>query len=89
VALDGPRQSTRAESNLYRKWGADVVNTTSTPEAILAHELGIAYGTISLCTYFDAWRTDIPPGTREEKQEVIENNAYKMQDILLTAIVKL
>jgi 5'-methylthioadenosine phosphorylase len=77
VAVDGPRQSTRAESNLYRSWGADVVNTTTVPEAILAHELNMQYGAVSLCTYFDTWRTDIQPATRGEKDQVLELNKDK------------
>jgi 5'-methylthioadenosine phosphorylase len=89
LAVDGPRQSTRAESNLFRKWGADVVDTTTAPEAILAHELGIQYGAVALCTYYDTWRTDIDPATRAEKQEVMDMNSEKMKDILLTAIGRL
>jgi 5'-methylthioadenosine phosphorylase len=83
LAVDGPRQSTRAESNLYRNWGADVINTTTAPEAILAHELGIEYGGISLCTFFDSWRTDIAPATRAEKQMVIENQSPKVKELVL------
>jgi 5'-methylthioadenosine phosphorylase len=89
LAVDGPRQSTRAESNLFRKWGADLVNTTTAPEAILAHELGIKYGGISLCTYFDTWRTDIDPATREEKQIVTSSNSSNMMEIVSIAISKL
>jgi len=89
LAVDGPRQSTRAESNLFRKWGADLVNTTTAPEAILAHELGIKYGAISLCTYYDTWRTDIDPATREEKQLVTSINASRMREIISMAISKL
>lgn len=86
LAVDGPRQSTRAESNLFRHWGADVVNTSTAPEAILSHELNILYGAISLCTYFDSWRTDIPPASRTEKQEVIDLNVEKLHAILNTCI---
>lgn len=89
VAVDGPRQSTRAESNLYRSWKSDVINTTTAPEAILAHELGIKYGAISLCTYYDTWRTDIPPASRGEKLAVIEENADKLQEIVLGSLTKL
>jgi 5'-methylthioadenosine phosphorylase len=88
LAVDGPRQSTRAESNIFRKWGADVVNTSTAPEAILAHELGMAYGSISLCTYYDTWRTDIPPTTRKEKQEVIDSNSLLLKEIVLKAVSK-
>ncbi len=89
LAVDGPRQSTRAESNLFRKWGADLVNTSTAPEAILAHELNIEYAAISLCTYYDTWRTDISPATWKEKQIVLEENANKMKDIISVAISKL
>jgi 5'-methylthioadenosine phosphorylase len=89
LAVDGPRQSTRAESNLFRKWGADLVNTSTAPEAILAHELGIKYAAISLCTYYDTWRTDISPATWKEKQLVMEENAQRMKEIVSTATSKL
>ncbi len=82
VAVDGPRQSTRAESNLFRSWKADVINTTTSPEAILAHELNIQYGAISLCTYYDTWRTDILPATYSEKQKVIEDNKENIIKII-------
>jgi 5'-methylthioadenosine phosphorylase len=89
LAVDGPRQSTRAESNLFRHWGADVVNTTTAPEAILAHELGIPYAAISLCTYYDTWRTDIEPATREEKQEIFDSNSDKMKELVLDVVSRL
>jgi 5'-methylthioadenosine phosphorylase len=82
LAVDGPRQSTRAESNLFRHWGADVINTTTAPEAILAHELNIPYGAIALCTYYDSWRTDIPPASRTEKQNIIDLNKDKILTVL-------
>ncbi len=86
LAVDGPRQSTRAESNLFRKWGADVVNTSTIPEAILAHELSIPYGAISLCTYYDSWRTDIPPASRSEKQGIIDLNAERILTLINKAV---
>lgn len=89
MAVDGPRQSTRAESNLYRKLGADVINTTTTQEAILAHELNIMYGAISLCTYFDTWRTDIPPATRGEKLNVIEVSSENVATIIQSTLKNL
>jgi 5'-methylthioadenosine phosphorylase len=89
LAVDGPRQSTRAESNLFRHWGADVVNTTTAPEAILAHELGISYAAISLCTYYDTWRTDIDPATSEEKQEIIDSNTERIKELVLAVVKKL
>ncbi len=89
LAVDGPRQSTRAESNLFRHWGADVVNTTTAPEAILAHELGVHYAAISLCTYFDTWRTDIDPATREEKKAIVDSNSDRIKELVLAVISRL
>lgn len=86
LAVDGPRQSTRGESNLYRKLGADVLNTTSAPEAILAHELGIPYATISLCTHFDSWRTDIRPATLSDKAEVMSQHKDVLEKLFLLAM---
>jgi 5'-methylthioadenosine phosphorylase len=65
------------------------VNTTTAPEAILAHELGIPYAAISLCTYYDTWRTDIDPATSEEKLEVIDSNIEKIKELVLTVATKL
>ncbi len=89
ISIDGPRFSTRAESNLYRHWNADVVNMTTAPEAILAHELGIPFADLSLCSSFDSWRTDIKPATRDEKMEVIRNHREKFTDMVLNAVNKL
>ncbi len=89
IAVDGPRQSTRAESNLFRSWKADVVNTTTAPEAILAHELNIPYGALSLCTYYDTWRTDIPPASRSEKLQILEEHKEELSQLLKVAIGKL
>lgn len=89
VAVDGPRQSTRAESNLYRSWKADVVNTSSVPEAILAHELNMKYAAISLCNHYETWRTDIPPATRAEKMDILSLNSEKLNRILEHCICNL
>ena len=86
LAVDGPRQSTRAESNLYRHLGADVLNTTTAPEAILAHELGIPYATISLCTHYDSWRTDMQPVTFADKENVMINKKEILEKLFLQAL---
>ncbi|KAJ8970392.1 hypothetical protein NQ317_018371 [Molorchus minor] len=56
VAIEGPRFSSKAESNIYRMWGGDVINMTSVPEVILAKEAGICYVSIALTTDYDCWR---------------------------------
>lgn len=55
VVIDGPAFSTRAESNLYRSWGADVIGMTTLPEAKLAREAEICYAVLACCTDYDVW----------------------------------
>ncbi|HEY8593717.1 MAG TPA: S-methyl-5'-thioadenosine phosphorylase [Devosiaceae bacterium] len=55
VVIEGPQFSTRAESELYRQWGADVIGMTAMPEARLAREAEIAYATIAMVTDYDCW----------------------------------
>ncbi|MBN2348345.1 MAG: MTAP family purine nucleoside phosphorylase [Bacteroidales bacterium] len=88
VTVDGPRHTTRAESNLYRSWKADIVNMTTAPEAILANELKIEYAVVSLCTNYEAWRTDIKPATKQEKDEIIAGNKSAITDLIKEAISK-
>jgi len=58
IAIDGPQFSTRAESRLYRQWGADVIGMTAMPEARLAREAGLPYAILGMVTDYDAWRED-------------------------------
>ena len=57
VCIEGPAFSTRAESQLYRSWGCDIIGMTAIPEAKLAREAGISYATLALVTDYDCWRT--------------------------------
>ena len=56
VVIDGPAFSTRAESELYRSWGADIIGMTALPEAKLAREAGICYAMLACVTDYDTWR---------------------------------
>lgn len=56
ICIDGPQFSTRAESNLYRQWGADIIGMTNMPEAKLAREAELPYATIGMVTDYDCWR---------------------------------
>lgn len=58
VCMEGPAFSTRAESNLYRQWGASVIGMTALPEAKLAREAEICYATLALVTDYDCWREE-------------------------------
>ena len=58
IAMEGPQFSTLAESNLYRKWGSDVIGMTNMPEAKLAREAEIRYSTVAMVTDYDCWHSD-------------------------------
>lgn len=59
VTIQGPRFSSRAESNMFRMWGADVVNMTTVPEVVLAKEAGLSYTSIALSTDYDCWKDTV------------------------------
>ncbi len=74
VCMEGPAFSTRAESELHRQWGGDLIGMTAMPEAKLAREAEIAYAMISLPTDFDCWRAHDPSiGPQELLREIIGN----------------
>jgi len=86
VTIEGPRFSTRAESNMFRIWGADIVNMSTAPEAILANEAGIPYAAIALSTDYDCWKTDEEPVTWEEVLRVFKKNVENVTSLLVKAI---
>ena len=65
LAMEGPQFSTRAESNLYRSWGADIIGMTGLPEAKLAREAEICYSSLSFVTDYDCWNDSAEPVTTE------------------------
>ncbi|HOO98075.1 MAG TPA: S-methyl-5'-thioadenosine phosphorylase [Bacteroidales bacterium] len=78
ITIEGPRFSTRAESKMFRAWGADIINMSVAPEAVLANELGIPYAVIAMSTDYDSWKTDEQPVTWEAVLEVFENNVHNV-----------
>jgi len=60
LAMEGPQFSMRAESRLYRSWGADVIGMTAMPEAALAREAELPYALLGMVTDYDCWREDVP-----------------------------
>ncbi|HEX2394139.1 MAG TPA: MTAP family purine nucleoside phosphorylase [Bacteroidales bacterium] len=89
ISIDGQRSSSRAESRLYRCWGADVVNMTTAPEAILANELGIAYAAVSLCTGYDSWRQGDSAPEPNEKMNIVGSNYIRIIKLLSRAVKKI
>ena len=86
VTIEGPRFSTRAESRMFRLWGADVINMSVATEAILASEAGIPYAAVAMSTDYDCWKTDEAPVCWDAIVEVFHSNAKKMTDLLCRAI---
>jgi 5'-methylthioadenosine phosphorylase len=83
VVMEGPMFSTRAESNLYRSWGASVIGMTNLPEAKLAREAEICYSTIALSTDYDCWHETEEDVTVDAVMAIIKQNVS-----LAKAIVK-
>jgi len=75
ICMEGPQFSTRAESNLYRSWGADVIGMTNLQEAKLAREAEMSYATLAMVTDYDCWREGHDAVTIEEIVAVLHQNA--------------
>ena len=65
VVMEGPAFSTKAESFMYRSWGADIIGMTALPEAKLAREAEICYATMAWVTDYDCWHEEEEPVTVE------------------------
>jgi 5'-methylthioadenosine phosphorylase len=89
VTIEGPRFSTRAESNMFRVWGADVINMSIAPETILANEAGIPYAAVAMSTDYDCWKEDEAPVTWEEILEIFGKNVNNVIALLINSIPKI
>jgi 5'-methylthioadenosine phosphorylase len=89
VTIEGPRFSTRAESNMFRILGADVINMSIAPEAALANEAGIPYAVVALSTDYDSWKHDEEPVTWENVLKVFEENVKHVTDLLVHVLNKM
>jgi len=82
VCIEGPTFSTKAESNLYRTWGCDLVGMTNLPEARLAREAELAYVTLALSTDYDCWYEGHDEVSVESVIAVIEQNVSTAKDVI-------
>jgi 5'-methylthioadenosine phosphorylase len=80
VCMEGPAFSTRAESRLYRSWGADVIGMTNLTEAKLAREAEIAFATLALATDYDCWHDEHGDVTVEEVIRVLQQNVSRAKE---------
>ena len=86
VCIEGPQFSTRAESHLYRKWGADIIGMTAMPEAKLAREAEICYSTIALCTDYDCWNEDHDDVMVSDIIEIMNKNVEAAKKIVAAVV---
>ena len=89
ITIEGPRFSTRAESHMFRAWGADVINMSTVPEVILAREAGICYQSIAMSTDYDCWKEGEEPVTWEMIVNIMNKNAENVKRLLVAAISKI
>ena len=89
VTIEGPRFSTVAESKMFRMWGADVINMSTAPEAMLAVEAEIPYGAVAMSTDYDCWKEDEEPVTWDEILAVFAQNSENVTKLLVQVIGKL
>ena len=86
ICMEGPQFSTRAESNLYRSWGADVIGMTNLQEAKLAREAEISYATLAMVTDYDCWFEGHDAVTIEQVIAVMHQNSGNAQKVVKAAV---
>jgi 5'-methylthioadenosine phosphorylase len=86
ITIEGPRFSTKAESNIYRSWGLALIGMTTSPEAFLAREAEMCYAVMAHVTDYDVWHTSEQPVTVEMVVETLHRNTKIAQNAILSLI---
>ncbi len=86
IVMNGPQFSTRAESNIYRGWGVDVIGMTAMPEAKLAREAEISYAAVALATDYDCWHESEEDVSVEAVIAVVQRNAANARKVLAATV---
>ena len=89
VNMEGPQFSTKAESNLYRSWGMDVIGMTNLTEARLAREAELCYVTVAMVTDYDCWHPEHDQVTVEQIVGVLLKNAEHASNVVREAVAAL
>lgn len=89
ICMEGPAFSTKAESHLYRSWGASVIGMTNLPEAKLAREAEIAYATLALATDYDCWHPEHDSVTVDMVIANLQRNAVNAQKVIQETVRRL
>ncbi|MCL4837634.1 MAG: S-methyl-5'-thioadenosine phosphorylase [Thermoanaerobaculia bacterium] len=89
LCMEGPQFSTRAESEVYRQWGMDVIGMTNLQEAKLAREAEIAYASLAMITDYDCWHEEEEAVSGEGVMEVLRRNVALAQEVVRRAVAAL
>lgn len=89
ITIEGPRFSTRAESNTFRAWGMSIIGMTTSPEAFLAREAELCYGVMAHVTDYDVWHRSQAPVTVEMVVRTLQANSKLAQDSLRALLPQL
>lgn len=89
LVMEGPQFSTKAESELYRAWGCDVIGMTNMPEAKLAREAELCYASVAMVTDFDCWHPDHDHVTVDQVVKVLHGNAEKARALVKALIPRI
>src|SRR5215207_1004256 len=89
ITIEGPRFSTKAESNTYRSWGMSIIGMTASPEAFLAREAEICYATMAHVTDYDVWHVSEAPVTVEMVIQTLNKNTAIAQEAVRVLIKNL
>ncbi|MBF0186223.1 MAG: S-methyl-5'-thioadenosine phosphorylase [Magnetococcales bacterium] len=89
ITIEGPRFSTRAESHMFRQWGADIINMSTVPECILAREKKLHYAAVAMSTDYDCWHEEEAPVTWEMIKQTMHANADRVIRLFLALIPKI
>ena len=89
IVIEGPRFSTKAESNIYRSWGMSIVGMTTVPEAFLAREAEMCYSVMAHVTDYDVWHVNEAPVTVEMVIKTLNKNTQAAQAAIRKLVTSL
>jgi 5'-methylthioadenosine phosphorylase len=89
VTIEGPRFSTKAESNVFRTWGMSIIGMTACPEAFLAREAEMAYTTMAHVTDYDVWRSTEAPVSVEMVINTLNQNTRIAQEAIRLLVIQI
>jgi 5'-methylthioadenosine phosphorylase len=89
ITIEGPRFSTKAESNTFRAWGMSIIGMTASPEAFLAREAEMCYATMAHVTDYDCWHENESPVTVDMVIQILNKNTHIAQDAIRNLVRKI